>query len=434
MKKSNILSVVLGAVLGLGALSACTPTPPPGPVAGDGTANNPYTVEEAIAYMESSDYVEFTEIHVTGVATDVSFDSKHSSYTIYLDGTDFQIYSGQLASGVEVPAEGDTITASGLTKIFASGSRTVYEIAYDSSHKTSPSIYKVEKGAGTQAEVYTVEEAIQIMDDPSVWEEGMKLHVTGVVQSVEYNSDYGSYTIYIADNFQIYSGKVAADVNHYPEVGDTITASGLSKIYTKQSGEVVYEVAYMNGISPSIYAIEKAAGNPDNPPAGSGSGEGSGSGSGSNAGATGSYADCEHYYDFTTFAGTSVQYADNEVHELTDGLTVTLTDCHINKSLRMYKQDNSYGTYNGVLVSNAQSSAINAVLVTIGDKPDSGKTCTLNFYGSTDGTTWTQVGTGLTVEKNGSYTVDFSAANYTYFKIEAADYQTRITKLGVDLK
>lgn len=430
MKKSNILSVVLGAALGLGALSACTPTPPPGPVAGDGTANNPYTVEEAIAYMESSDYVEFTEIHVTGVAMDVSFDSEHSSYTIYLDGTDFQIYSGQLASGVEVPEEGDTITASGLTKIFASGSRTVYEIAYDKSHKTSPSIYKVEKGAGTQAEVYTVEEAIQIMDDPSVWEEGMKLHVTGVVQSVEYKSDYKSYTIYIADNFQIYSGKVAAGVNHYPEVGDTITVSGLSKIYTTSSGDVLYEVAYMNGISPSIYAIEKAAGNPDNPPAGSGSGEGSGSGSGSNTGATGSYADCEHAYDFSTFTTTVEEKNEPGEHQLTSGLTIYLTDCLLsNKYLRMYKQDNSYGKKDGVVVSNQQTAAIKSLLFTSGDKEGQ-----LEIFGSTDGSNWTKVGETLTIAKKTDYVVDFSAADYTYFKIATVDYQVRLSKLGVDLK
>lgn len=278
-------------------------------------------------------------------------------------------------------------------------------------------------GGQGQNQMITIEEAIAIAQQAGTTETTEKYTTEGTIKEIT-STTWGNMVItdgtYEITVYGLYSsdGSVRYDaMTDKPVVGDTITVTGALMNYNDSKPEFV---------NAWLIELKKGEGNNNN--------QGSQGGNQGNGGATGSYADCEHSYDFSTFSGTSKQYADNEVHQLTSGLTITITDCYISKSLRMYKQDNEWGTYNGVLVSNAQSSAINAILVTIGDRPEAGKTCKLNFYGSTNGTDWTQVGASLVVEKNGSYSVDFSAANYTYFKIEAADYQTRITKLGVDLK
>ena len=45
---------------------------------------NVLTEKEAIEYMKSSEYVEYTEIYVTGTIIDVYFNSQFGSYTLTL--------------------------------------------------------------------------------------------------------------------------------------------------------------------------------------------------------------------------------------------------------------------------------------------------------------------------------------------------------------
>ena len=99
--------------------------------------------------------------------------------------------------------------------------------------------------------VMSVAEAIAHMQGTN-WKEGQIIHVTGVVTEVKYQEQYGSYNIVLEGGFEIYSGKLAADVE-VPVVGATITASGMSKIYN-----TTYEIAYNNTdkVSPNIYKVE----------------------------------------------------------------------------------------------------------------------------------------------------------------------------------
>lgn len=121
-----------------------------------GEVYNPYSVSEVYGLMSSEDYVEYTSYSVYGEVINVKYDSTYNSYTIDLkveteEGVEptyaFQIYSGQLADGVDTPEVGDTIVATGKSKIFEKdGQLPTYELAYSSSHKESPVISKVTKG------------------------------------------------------------------------------------------------------------------------------------------------------------------------------------------------------------------------------------------------------------------------------------------------
>ena len=233
------------------------------------------TVAEAVAHMQSSSWVENEDMCVKGEVEKVKYDSQYSSYTIDLVGG-FQIYSGKLSNGLPAPEVGDTVVASGKSKIYTySSGDKVYEIAYASSHKVSPTIHQVTKGESEgngnnnnqEGQVYgevpagvtvlTVSDAVSHMQSSS-WVENEDMCVKGEVEKVKYDSQYSSYTIDLVGGFQIYSGKLANGLPA-PEVGDTVVASGKSKIYTYSSGDKVYEIAYASShkVSPTIHQVIK---------------------------------------------------------------------------------------------------------------------------------------------------------------------------------
>ena len=139
-----------------------------------GEVYNPYTVEEVINLMKAEDYVEYTEYTVTGEVTKASYNSRFKSWDLWLkvptaeetpaptaegetpaeptepvapaEVIEFQVYSGKLNENMPDPEVGDTIVATGKSKIFKKDNKVVYEIAYDGSHKVSPQILDVQKG------------------------------------------------------------------------------------------------------------------------------------------------------------------------------------------------------------------------------------------------------------------------------------------------
>ncbi len=127
-------------------------------------------------------------------------------------------------------------------------------------------------------------------------------------------------------------------------------------------------------------------------------------------------------YTFSNYsAGT--QYADNEEHKLDDDVTIYTTDCHFTTQLRIY----SSSTYNGSVVSNQLPGAIKSMSFNVGYKSDN-----LLVYGSTDGSTWTEVGSVSTTTSYADKSIDFGETNYTYFKLDVeGDQQVRITKMSV---
>ena len=120
-------------------------------------------------------------------------------------------------------------------------------------------------------------------------------------------------------------------------------------------------------------------------------------------------------------AGT--QYAENEKHDLGDGLVIYTTDCHFTSELRIY----SSSTNNGYVVSDALPGTITKMTFNAGNKKDN-----LDIYGSNDGATWTKVGqVAVTSTSYKDYSFDFSGS-YTRFKIDVeGSNQVRLKSMSV---
>lgn len=125
--------------------------------------------------------------------------------------------------------------------------------------------------------------------------------------------------------------------------------------------------------------------------------------------------------NFSNISG-SVQYA-KETHKLSDNLTINIENCHINTQLRIY----SPASNNGIVTSNQLPGAIKSMGFNMGYKKDN-----LLVYGSTDGSTWTEVGSITTTTTSyKDYSIDFSG-NYTYFKLDVEGInQIRIASMSI---
>lgn len=120
-------------------------------------------------------------------------------------------------------------------------------------------------------------------------------------------------------------------------------------------------------------------------------------------------------------AGT--QYAQNEKHDLGDGLVIYTTNCHFTTQLRIY----SSGTYNGFVVSDALPGTITKMTFNAGNKVD-----VLQVYGSNDGNTWTLVGeVSVTSTAYKDYSLTFTG-NYSRFKLDVKGAnQIRLQSMSV---
>ncbi len=125
------------------------------------------------------------------------------------------------------------------------------------------------------------------------------------------------------------------------------------------------------------------------------------------------------FSDYT--AGT--QYAENEKHDLGDGLVIYTTACHFTTQLRIY----SSATNNGYVVSDALPGTITKMTFNAGYKVDN-----IVIYGSNDGSVWTQVGeVAVTSTSYKDYAFDFTGS-YTRFKLDVKGAnQIRIAKMSV---
>lgn len=131
----------------------------------------------------------------------------------------------------------------------------------------------------------------------------------------------------------------------------------------------------------------------------------------------------EKSYTFSGYtAGT--QYAENETHQLDNDVTIYTTQCHFTTQLRIY----SSSTHDGYVISNQLPGNIISMSFNMGNKIDN-----LAVYGSTDGSTWTEVGkVATTSESYKDYEISFGSTNYTYFKLDVAgSNQIRIAKMGI---
>ncbi len=117
------------------------------------------------------------------------------------------------------------------------------------------------------------------------------------------------------------------------------------------------------------------------------------------------------------------QYADNEKHDLGDGLVIYTTKCHFTTQLRIY----SSSTNNGYVVSDALPGTITKMTFNAGYKADK-----LDIYGSNDGANWTKVGqVDVTSTSYKDYSFNFTGS-YNRFKLDVSgDQQIRIAKMSV---
>ena len=120
-------------------------------------------------------------------------------------------------------------------------------------------------------------------------------------------------------------------------------------------------------------------------------------------------------------AGT--QYAENEKHDLGDGLVIYTTQCHFTTQLRIYSSD----AHNGYVVSDALPGTITKMTFNAGNKVDN-----IVIYGSNDGSVWTQVGeVAVTSTSYKDYDFNFTGS-YTRFKLDVKGAnQIRIAKMSV---
>lgn len=126
---------------------------------------------------------------------------------------------------------------------------------------------------------------------------------------------------------------------------------------------------------------------------------------------------------FSTYsAGT--QYAENEEHRIDDVLTLYTTQCHFTTELRIY----SSSTHDGYVVSNQLPGDIKSITLNAGYNADK-----LNVYGSTDGNTWSLVGSATTTSNYADHTISFAGHSYKYFKLDVAGgNQIRVKKITVE--
>ena len=114
------------------------------------------------------------------------------------------------------------------------------------------------------------------------------------------------------------------------------------------------------------------------------------------------------------------QYAE-ETYELDDDVTINIKGCHINTQLRVY------GGQPGIVISEELPGRIVSMGFNMGYKADK-----LVVSGSTDGTSWNEVGSISTTTSYKDYTLDFEETNYTYFKLNVeGSNQIRIAKMSI---
>ena len=129
-----------------------TPSPSGDPVHA-GTEADPYTIADAIivASKLASGTCGETEVYVKGYLTEIKgYNETYKSYNGKLaDAADatgtFELYSGKLADGITEIKVGDLLVIKGRLKNF----NGTYEIAYDSTHKVSPTVVSVNGQGGS---------------------------------------------------------------------------------------------------------------------------------------------------------------------------------------------------------------------------------------------------------------------------------------------
>lgn len=131
-------------------------------------------------------------------------------------------------------------------------------------------------------------------------------------------------------------------------------------------------------------------------------------------------------YTFSNYPAGQ-QYGVNEVHVLDDDVTLYTNECHFTTQLRVY----SSSAHDGYFYTNALPLYIDSLAFNMGYNVD-----VVNIYGSTDGDSWTQVGSiSVTTSSYNDYGLSFGANNYNFFKFDVeGNKQIRVVSMTLYYK
>ena len=222
---------------------------------GDGTADNPYTVADAIAIIEAGTYTS-DDVYVSGIVSTISEISTsygNATYFISDDGStdsELEIYRGYYLDGAKFTSEddlqvGDVVVVCGeLTLYYTTPEVTtgssIISLTRDGESIEPDEDDDTDTDGGTADDPYTVAEALAIIEAGTYTSDNV--YVKGIVSTIsEISTSYGNATYFISDDgttdseLEIYRGYYLDGAKFTSsddlQVGDTVIVCGVLTLY-----------------------------------------------------------------------------------------------------------------------------------------------------------------------------------------------------------
>ena len=222
---------------------------------GDGTADNPYTVADAIALIEAGTYTS-DDVYVSGIVSTISEISTsygNATYFISDDGStdsELEIYRGYYLDGAKFTSEddlqvGDVVVVCGELTLYYSTPEVTTGSSIISLTRDGESIEPDEDDdtdtdGGTSDDPYTVAEALAIIEAGTYTSDNV--YVKGIVSTIsEISTSYGNATYFISDDgttdseLEVYRGYYLDGAKFTSsddlQVGDTVIVYGVLTLY-----------------------------------------------------------------------------------------------------------------------------------------------------------------------------------------------------------
>ena len=361
------------------------------------------TIADAIAIGGAKDHNTYTDEKyiIAGIVKEVYNTTYGNMYIVDELGNVFTVYGSYSADGADrydvmanAPVAGDYVVLVGALGQYNGTAQM--KNAWIQSSTTPITIPEANELGGTF-------EKNQYTEDKKI--------ITGVITEVQ-NTTYGNvvisdgngnsiliYGLYNANGTVRYDGMATK-----PAVGDTITVLGIIGKYNDPQMKNGWLIGHSTEAGAPAETQPKDEEENVETPATPADGK----------------------YVFENYAAGE-QYAANEVHKLDDKVTVTTTDAHFTKQIRLYKSEaNEWGPARSGVAVFATTSAIKTLSVNAGEKTGS-----IEVYGSTDGENWTLLTTLAPITEYADYSIDLGGAAYTFIKLAAVDAQARVASVTI---
>ena len=221
---------------------------------GDGTADNPYTVADALAIIEAGTYTS-DDVYISGIVSSISEISTsygNATYFISDDGStdSLEIYRGYYLDGAKFTSEddlqvGDVVVVCGeLTLYYTTAEVTtgssIVSLIRDGESIEPEEDEETDADGGTADDPYTVAEALAIIEAGTYTSDNV--YVKGIVSSIsEISTSYGNATYFISDDgstdseLEIYRGYYLDGAKFTSsddlQTGDTVIVYGVLTLY-----------------------------------------------------------------------------------------------------------------------------------------------------------------------------------------------------------